>query len=71
MATNYEEILKGKYPAKAHAKHVVEQLRLKNPDVSGIIYLEGRATKMLEDSDAAEPFRQVPFARSHTLQWLD
>ncbi|TPX12281.1 uncharacterized protein E0L32_006928 [Thyridium curvatum] len=58
MATNYEEILKGKYPAKAHAKHVVEQLRLKNPDASGVIYLEGRATKMLEDSDAAEPFRQ-------------
>ncbi|RYP53492.1 hypothetical protein DL768_001529 [Monosporascus sp. mg162] len=53
-----ERILKGKYPAKAHAKRVAEYIRSKIPDASGIIYLEGRADALLEDSDEPIPFRQ-------------
>ncbi|KAI1860058.1 hypothetical protein JX265_009982 [Neoarthrinium moseri] len=58
MAIDTEAILKGKYPAKAHAKRVAEYIRSKIPDASGIIYLEGRADKLLEDSDEPVPFRQ-------------
>lgn len=53
-----ETILKGKYPAKQHARRVVEYIRAKKPDASGVIYLEGRADKLLEDSDEPVPFRQ-------------
>jgi hypothetical protein len=50
----YEQILEGKYPAKAHAKRVVDHIRAKRLDVSGVLYLEGRMTKMIEDNDEAE-----------------
>ncbi|KAH8672053.1 putative Xaa-Pro aminopeptidase pepP [Tricladium varicosporioides] len=53
-----EAILKGKYPAKAHAKRVVEYMRKKNPDVGGVLYLEGQKTHMIEDNDGEAPFRQ-------------
>ncbi|KAI1144444.1 peptidase M24, structural domain-containing protein [Hypoxylon sp. FL0543] len=53
-----ERILSGKYPAKAHAKRVVEYIRSKIPDATGILYLEGRSDKLLEDSDEPVPFRQ-------------
>lgn len=53
-----ETVLKGKYPAKSHAKRVVEYIQSKIPDAtSGVLYLEGRADKMLEDSDEPVPFR--------------
>lgn len=55
--SNYEEILKGKYPAKAHAKRVVEYMRKKNPAVNGVLYLEGQKTRMIEDNDGEAPFR--------------
>ena len=51
-----EKILKGKYPAKAHAAKVVEYLKEKS-NVHGVIYLEGQKTHMFEDSDEAMPFR--------------
>lgn len=61
----YEAVLKGnKYPAKAHAKRVAEYIRSKFPDNGdgaaqhAVIYLESRSTKLLEDNDEAEPFRQ-------------
>ncbi|KIH90522.1 Xaa-Pro dipeptidase [Sporothrix brasiliensis 5110] len=60
----YESVLKGKYPAKAHAKRVAEYIRSKRPDngdgaaQNGVLYLESRATKLLEDNDEPEPFRQ-------------
>lgn len=57
---NVQKILKGKYPAKEHAKRVVEWMqRNKNGDgeISGVLYLEGQKTKMLEDNDEAAPFR--------------
>jgi Xaa-Pro dipeptidase len=47
VAENYEAVLKGKYPGKAHAKRVVDLIR----------YLESQMTKMMEDSDEPEPFR--------------
>ncbi|KAI0389763.1 peptidase M24, structural domain-containing protein [Xylariaceae sp. FL0594] len=53
-----ETVLKGKYPAKAHAKRVVEYIRTKIPDASGVIFLEGRSDHLLEDSDEPVPFRQ-------------
>jgi len=54
---DYETILKGKYPAKAHAKRVADYIRERVPEASGVLYLESRATKMIEDNDEAEPFR--------------
>ncbi|OTB08534.1 hypothetical protein M426DRAFT_52209 [Hypoxylon sp. CI-4A] len=53
-----EKVLQGKYPAKAHAKRVVEYIRTKIPDATGVLYLEGRSDKLLEDSDEPVPFRQ-------------
>ncbi|KFA48260.1 hypothetical protein S40293_07372 [Stachybotrys chartarum IBT 40293] len=58
VAQDFEAVLKGKYPAKAHVKRVVELIRQKIPDADGILYLEGRMTKLLEDNDSPEPFRQ-------------
>ncbi|KAF6809305.1 xaa-pro dipeptidase [Colletotrichum sojae] len=55
---DYETVLKGKYPAKSHALRVVEQVKSKVPDATGILYVEGRMTKMIEDNDEPEPFRQ-------------
>ena len=54
---DYETILKRKYPAKAHAKRVADYIRERVPEASGVLYLESRATKMIEDNDEAEPFR--------------
>ncbi|KAI0802384.1 peptidase M24, structural domain-containing protein [Xylaria sp. FL0064] len=53
-----ETVLKGKYPAKAHAKRVVEYIRSKVPDATGALFLEGRSDQLLEDSDEPVPFRQ-------------
>jgi Xaa-Pro dipeptidase len=47
----------GKYPARAHAERVVAYIRSKEPNANGTIYLEGQKTRMIEDSDAAQPFR--------------
>jgi Xaa-Pro dipeptidase len=57
MAT-VEAILKDKYPAKAHAKRVVDYIKKTNPDATGVLYLEGQKTRMIEDNDEAAPFRQ-------------
>jgi Xaa-Pro dipeptidase len=55
--SSYDEVLKGKYPAKQHAKQVVEYIRSKIPDANGVIYLESRHTKLIEDNDEPEHFR--------------
>lgn len=52
-----EAVLAGKYPAKAHAKRVVEYIKRKDPGATGVLYLEGQKTKMIEDNDEAAPFR--------------
>ncbi|KAF2791636.1 putative Xaa-Pro aminopeptidase [Melanomma pulvis-pyrius CBS 109.77] len=54
----YDEVLKGKYPAKTHAKRVAEYIVGKGGDKTGTIYLEGQKQKLLEDNDSEAPFRQ-------------
>ncbi len=54
-----ERVLAGKYPAKAHAKRVVDWMRETNPDLNGVLYLEGQKTRMIEDNDGEAPFRLV------------
>lgn len=56
-----ESVLEGKYPAKAHARRVVDHIRGKLPDATGVLYVEGRMTKLLEDNDEPEHFRQRRF----------
>jgi Xaa-Pro dipeptidase len=53
-----KDILAGKYPAKGHAKRVVEYIKKKGGSPNGIIYLEGQKTHMIEDNDSEAPFRQ-------------
>ncbi|KAK0631135.1 putative Xaa-Pro aminopeptidase [Bombardia bombarda] len=55
---DYNRILQGKYPAKAHAKRVADYIRSKVPGATGVLYVESRGTKLLEDNDENEPFRQ-------------
>lgn len=45
---SYDEVLKGKYPAKTHAKKVAEYIVSKGGDKTGTIYLEGQKQKLLE-----------------------
>jgi Xaa-Pro dipeptidase len=54
--TSVDNILAGKYPAKAHARRVAESLRARHGG-AGAIYLEAQKTRMIEDSDEAMPFR--------------
>lgn len=54
---DFEAVLKGKYPAKAHARKVVEYIRRTEPNASGVLYLEGQKTRMIEDNDETMPFR--------------
>lgn len=53
----YEEILKGKYPGKAHAKKVAEYIRSKIPNATGVVYVEAKKAKLHEDCDQEEHFR--------------
>ncbi|KAL9031441.1 MAG: hypothetical protein Q9196_000544 [Gyalolechia fulgens] len=54
-----DPILTGKYPAKEHCAKVVSYLKSKNGiSDSSVIYLEGQKTKLLEDNDEPQPFRQ-------------
>lgn len=48
IAENYEDVLKGKYPAKEHAKKVKEWLVSKGGDKNGTIYLEAQKQKLNE-----------------------
>jgi Xaa-Pro dipeptidase len=52
-----ERVLAGKYPAKAHARRVVEYIKKTNPKANGVLYLEGQKTRMIEDNDETQPFR--------------
>jgi hypothetical protein len=54
-----EAVLSNKYPAKAHAKRVVEYIKKKNPNANGVLYLEGQKTRMIEDNDGEAPFRYI------------
>lgn len=46
--TTTEDVIKGKYPAKTHAKKVAEYIKSKGGDMTGTLYLEGQKTKMIE-----------------------
>lgn len=48
IAENYEDVLKGKYPAKAHAKKVADWIIEKGGDKNGTIYLEAQKEKLNE-----------------------
>lgn len=52
-----DAVLKGKYPAKSHAKRVAKYLLANGKSKDSILYLEGQKTRMLEDNDEAAPFR--------------
>jgi len=56
-----DEVLKAKYPAKNHAKRVVEYIQRTKPEATGVLYLEGQKTQMIEDNDEALLFRQRRF----------
>ncbi|KAJ3534913.1 hypothetical protein NM208_g7348 [Fusarium decemcellulare] len=45
MAEDFEAVLRGKYPAKAHAQKAVQLLRNKVPDATGFLYVESRAQR--------------------------
>lgn len=47
-ARNYEEVLKGKYPAKAHAKKVAEWIVANGGDTKGTLYLEAQKSALIE-----------------------
>lgn len=57
IVENYEEILKGKYPAKEHARKVAKWIIEKGGDKNGTIYLEAQKQKLNEDNDGEAPFR--------------
>jgi len=59
LRMDYDSVLQGKYPAKAHARRVADYIRSKIPGASGILYLESGSTKLHEDCDQDEPFRYV------------
>ncbi|KAH8729070.1 putative Xaa-Pro aminopeptidase [Phaeosphaeriaceae sp. PMI808] len=61
IAENYEDVLKGKYPAKDHARKVAKWIIEKGGDKNGTIYLEAQKQKLLEDNDSEAPFRQRRF----------
>ena len=57
--TTTEDVIKGKYPAKTHAKKVVEYIKNKGGDMTGTLYLEGQKTRMIEVRSYAYLFRFV------------
>lgn len=63
IAENYDEVLKGKYPAKEHAKKVKEWILSKGGDKNGTIYLEAQKQKLNEVG-------LDEFATSPRLMWL-
>ncbi|KAI8654080.1 AMP-N domain-containing protein [Fusarium sp. Ph1] len=52
------DILKGKYPAKTHARRVVDYIRTKIPHADGFLFLTGSPEKFYDDTDLVIPFRQ-------------
>jgi Xaa-Pro dipeptidase len=48
IAENYDQVLKGKYPAKEHAKKVAKWIIEKGGDKNGTLYLEGQKQKLNE-----------------------
>lgn len=51
IAENHDEVLKGKYPAKDHARKVAKWIVEKGGDKKGTIYLEAQKQKLNEVRD--------------------
>jgi Xaa-Pro dipeptidase len=58
-AEDYDEVLKGKYPARAHAKKVADWMIAKGGDKTGTIYLEAQKAKLLEVGPFVERVQQA------------
>ncbi|MCJ1451168.1 hypothetical protein MMC28_001503 [Mycoblastus sanguinarius] len=58
MAQN--SVLEEKYPAKSHCRKVAQYLKpsLSQKDAPITIYLQGQKTRLIEDNDEPQPFRQ-------------
>ena len=56
MTTN--TILRGKYPAKAHAQRVVDYLSTEMPRPNGFLFLSACPERFYQDCDLEIPFRQ-------------
>lgn len=63
MAIPIDQILKQKYPAKQHARRVVELLKSSDShfDDNSVLYLEAAHSKMWPNSDQEAPLRQDRF----------
>lgn len=70
IAENYDEVLKGKYPAKEHARKVAKWIIEKGGDKNGTIYLEAQKQKLNEDNDGEAPFRCVVASGPHQNQQI-
>jgi Xaa-Pro dipeptidase len=57
--SSVEEILKGKYPAKDHARRVSDWIVKNGGSPEGVLYLEAQKLKYNEDNDQEACFRQV------------
>lgn len=66
MAT-VDAIIAGKYPAKAHARRVAQQLETHANGSPTVVYLEAQKTRMIEDNDEPMPFRYVPLHATSLL----
>ena len=44
----------------SEASQVAEYIRKTKPDATGVLYLEGQKTRMIEDNDESAPFRYSP-----------
>lgn len=57
--SSVDQILKAKYPAKAHARRVAEYLQAAGCPKKGLIYLEAQKERLLEDNDEPQHFRYI------------
>lgn len=48
IAEDYDTVLKGKYPARQHAKKVAQWILAKGGDKNGTLYLEAQKQKLNE-----------------------
>ena len=66
-----DDILQGKYPAKAHCSKVAAYLKEKiGIDGPSRIYLQGQKTRMIEDNDEPQPFRSTSFSHIDRPEFL-
>jgi Xaa-Pro dipeptidase len=52
-----DQILKGKYPAKEHARRVADWIKSNGGASEGVLYLEGQKLRYNEDNDQEACFR--------------